>query len=183
MLSGLAVAHSVGIVHRDMKPDNVFVLEDDSSGSKVKILDFGVAKNLQSTGASGVLTKPGATIGTPSYMSPEQARAAEIDARADVWSTGALLFHAAAGRPPFQEANTLIWPRCRWALTRAWMSASKRCRSPGSLEKKFRKRWLTAFTSTDRVRPSTSPSARSRAHTAIDEPRFSRMARPGSSSP
>jgi len=105
VLSGLAAAHSVGIVHRDMKPDNVFVLDDPTGDSRIKILDFGVAKNLQSTGASGVLTKPGATIGTPSYMSPEQARAAEIDERADVWSTGAMLFHAAAGRPPFQEAS------------------------------------------------------------------------------
>ncbi|MCB9595853.1 MAG: serine/threonine protein kinase [Sandaracinaceae bacterium] len=103
ILSGLAAAHSVGIVHRDMKPDNIFVLEDPSGGSRVKILDFGVAKNLQSTGASGVLTKPGATIGTPSYMSPEQARASTIDERTDLWSTGALLFHAAAGRPPFHE--------------------------------------------------------------------------------
>jgi len=105
VLSGLAAAHSVGIVHRDMKPDNVFVLDDATGDSRVKILDFGVAKNLQSTGASGVLTKPGATIGTPSYMSPEQARAAQIDERADVWSTGAMLFHAAAGRPPFQESS------------------------------------------------------------------------------
>lgn len=105
ILGGLAAAHSVGIVHRDMKPDNVFVLEDASGGSRVKILDFGVAKNLQSTGASGVLTKPGATIGTPSYMSPEQARAAAIDERTDLWSTGALLFHAAAGRPPFAETS------------------------------------------------------------------------------
>ncbi|MBX3275399.1 MAG: serine/threonine protein kinase [Sandaracinaceae bacterium] len=105
VLGGLAAAHSVGIVHRDMKPDNIFVLEDASGGSRVKILDFGVAKNLQSTGASGVLTKPGATIGTPSYMSPEQARAATIDERTDLWSTGALLFHAAAGRPPFAEAS------------------------------------------------------------------------------
>jgi len=105
VLSGLSAAHSVGIVHRDMKPDNIFVLEDASGGSRVKILDFGVAKNLQSTGASGVLTKPGATIGTPSYMSPEQARAAAVDERTDLWSTGALLFHAAAGRPPHQESS------------------------------------------------------------------------------
>ncbi len=105
VLSGLAAAHAVGIVHRDMKPDNVFMLEDASGGARVKILDFGVAKNLQSTGASGVLTKPGATIGTPSYMSPEQARAATVDERTDLWSTGALLFHAAAGRPPFQESS------------------------------------------------------------------------------
>ena len=104
LLSGLAAAHNVGIVHRDLKPDNVFILREPGE-SRLKILDFGVAKNLQSTGASGVLTKPGATIGTPSYMSPEQARAAVVDGRTDVWSAGALLFHAAAGRPPFVETS------------------------------------------------------------------------------
>lgn len=71
----------------------------------MKILDFGVAKNLESTGASGVLTHPGSTVGTPSYMSPEQARAQPIDHRTDLWSVGAVLFHCAAGRPPFVEPN------------------------------------------------------------------------------
>jgi len=105
ILSGLVAAHAAGIVHRDLKPDNVFVLDDATPETRIKILDFGVAKNLQSTGASGVLTKPGATIGTPSYMSPEQARATPVDERTDLWSTGALLFHAAAGRPPFNESS------------------------------------------------------------------------------
>lgn len=104
ILDGLAAAHGVGIVHRDMKPDNIFLLAEPGQSS-LKILDFGVAKNLNSTGASGVLTRPGATIGTPSYMSPEQARAGELDVRTDLWSTGALLFHAAAGRPPFHESS------------------------------------------------------------------------------
>jgi len=105
LLSGLAAAHRAGIIHRDLKPDNIYVLDDPTPETRVKILDFGVAKNLASTGASGVLTKPGATIGTPSYMSPEQARAATVDERTDLWSTGAVLFHAAAGRPPHHEAS------------------------------------------------------------------------------
>ena len=105
LLDGLAAAHAVGIVHRDLKPDNLFMLETPLDGTTLKILDFGVAKNLESTGASGVITKPGATIGTPSYMSPEQARAIPVDHRTDLWSTGALLFHAVAGRPPFVETS------------------------------------------------------------------------------
>ena len=104
ILGGLAAAHAKGIVHRDLKPDNVFLLAQPAE-ARLKILDFGVAKNLQSTGVSGVLTKPGATVGTPSYMSPEQARATPVDERTDLWSAGALLFHVAAGRPPFQEAS------------------------------------------------------------------------------
>ncbi|MGE0787268.1 MAG: serine/threonine-protein kinase [Sandaracinaceae bacterium] len=105
LLDGLAAAHDAGIVHRDMKPDNVFLMDPPVGGRRVKILDFGVAKNLKSTGSSAVLTRPGAAIGTPSYMSPEQARGAEVDARTDIWSVGALLFHAVAGRPPFVETN------------------------------------------------------------------------------
>lgn len=104
LLAGLGAAHAAGIVHRDVKPDNVLVL-DTPGASRVKILDFGVAKNLDSSGASGVLTRPGSTVGTPSYMSPEQARALEIDPRTDLWSAGAVLFHATAGRPPFLEQS------------------------------------------------------------------------------
>ena len=105
LLAGLDAAHAAGIVHRDLKPDNILLLDEPTPGSRVKILDFGVAKNLQATGTSAVLTKPGATLGTPSYMSPEQAKAAPIDERTDLWSVGAVLFHAASGRPPWVETS------------------------------------------------------------------------------
>lgn len=108
LLEGLSAAHAAGFVHRDVKPDNVFLLESvplEPDGPRVKILDFGVAKNLQNSGASGVLTKPGDTIGTPSFMSPEQAKAQPVDARTDVWSAGASLFYGATGRPPFDERS------------------------------------------------------------------------------
>ncbi len=104
LLDGLAAAHANGIVHRDIKPDNVLLLEDPSA-TRVKILDFGVAKHLDSSGTSAVLTQPGTTVGTPSYMSPEQARGLPIDPRTDLWSAGAVLFAATTGRPPFTDRS------------------------------------------------------------------------------
>src|SRR6185436_3039623 len=95
---GLAAAHAVGIIHRDLKPSNLFVLQRSDRRPFVKILDFGVAK-LQD-GAE--LTRTGMIVGTPAYMSPEQARGSStIDERADVYSLGAVLYHMLTGVPPF----------------------------------------------------------------------------------
>ncbi len=104
-LSGaLAALHARGLVHRDIKPENVMVRPDGYS----KLLDFGLAK-LVTLAQSGdpvdreVRTEPGIVIGTPRYMSPEQARGLELDARSDVWSLGAVLYEMATGRLPFAE--------------------------------------------------------------------------------
>jgi serine/threonine-protein kinase len=99
----LAAAHDKGIVHRDLKPDNIFVVEDPESpiGERVKILDFGIAK-LTDVGLAGSVTKTGAVMGTPAYMSPEQCRGTgEVDARADLYSLGCILYLIMGGRPPF----------------------------------------------------------------------------------
>jgi hypothetical protein len=94
----LAAAHEKGIVHRDMKPENVFLVGDPDL-PVVKVIDFGISKVDGVGGAS--LTKTGMVMGTPAYMPPEQARGARVDHRADVYGTGAILYHALTGQMPF----------------------------------------------------------------------------------
>src|SRR4029077_9075268 len=90
---GLGRAHRAGVVHRDIKPSNLILTDD-----MVKILDFGLAKFADSVH----LTVEGSTLGTVSYMSPEQSRAQEADARSDIWAVGIVLYEMLAGSVPFQ---------------------------------------------------------------------------------
>ena len=100
MLSGLEAAHAAGVVHRDLKPDNVFVVKTPQ-GPLVKLLDFGIAKLRTSKEFQVGLTRPGVMMGTPEYMAPEQAFAADsVDARADIYSIGAMLYEMLAGTRP-----------------------------------------------------------------------------------
>jgi len=100
LASVLAAGHGRGIVHRDVKPSNIFLA--DWRLDRVKLLDYGIARRAGATS----LTEAGMVVGTPAYMSPEQARGdRDIDARADVYGLGAVLFRCLAGRPPF-EAET-----------------------------------------------------------------------------
>jgi serine/threonine-protein kinase len=102
ILAGLAAAHAQGIVHRDLKPDNVLLTRDATGTFVVKILDFGIAKVMDVAGGMGVRTRTGVFLGTPAYMSPEQARnARDVDQRADLWSAGILFYEMLTGRAAF----------------------------------------------------------------------------------
>jgi serine/threonine protein kinase len=102
--SVLDATHSVGITHRDLKPDNVFLVPDREVGERVKILDFGIAK-LSGTLAD-VSPQTMGTMGTPAYMAPEQwGDSSKVDWRADLYSLGCLAFEMTCGRPPFVAEN------------------------------------------------------------------------------
>jgi serine/threonine-protein kinase len=105
LLDGLGAAHAAGIIHRDLKPDNIFLVRDKKTGKDfVKIVDFGVSKFSQTSPDSVMsMTRTGAVIGTPYYMSPEQAKGSKhTDHRSDLYSVGVVLFECATGQVPFQ---------------------------------------------------------------------------------
>lgn len=105
MCRSLAEAHKAGIVHRDVKPDNIILIRVDDDPDVVKVLDFGIAKAVM--GEDDVqLTGDGRIIGTPRYMSPEQILAEPLDHRSDIYSLGCILFEMLCGAPPFQQSST-----------------------------------------------------------------------------
>jgi serine/threonine protein kinase len=109
VLSAVGTAHAAGIVHRDLKPDNVFLVAEPNGGVSVRVLDFGIAKILPGDRPVGLplsLTQTGAILGTPFYMSPEQIFGEKsVDARADVWSLGVILYECLSGRRPLECEN------------------------------------------------------------------------------
>ncbi|HET9958850.1 MAG TPA: protein kinase [Polyangiaceae bacterium] len=107
VLIGLGAAHQAGIVHRDLKPDNIFILKEKAGKSDfVKIIDFGISKFQPMTGEGMKMTRTGAVMGTPYYMSPEQASGShEADQRSDLYSIGVIMFEAVTGRVPFDAAT------------------------------------------------------------------------------
>jgi serine/threonine-protein kinase len=107
----LQAAHEVNVIHRDLKPENVLILTRDGQKDFVKVLDFGIAKSgtddldKESQGPGRRLTHPGMTMGTPEYMSPEQAAGRPAGPRSDVYAVGAMLYEMLSGKPPFEGAN------------------------------------------------------------------------------
>ncbi|HEV7555971.1 MAG TPA: serine/threonine-protein kinase, partial [Kofleriaceae bacterium] len=100
---GLGAAHAVGVVHRDLKPDNVVVVPTSDGAELVKLLDFGVAKLLNRDDEDiGFQTAAGSVIGTPAYMSPEQAGGMSLDHRSDIYSLGAIMYELFCGQPMFR---------------------------------------------------------------------------------
>src|SRR5450432_848006 len=114
LLEGLGAAHGAGIIHRDLKPDNVYILRTKKgTGDYLKILDFGISKFNKLNSDSGMsMTRTGAVMGTPYYMSPEQAKGSkEMDHRSDLYSAGVILYEAITGQVPFnaETFNELIF--------------------------------------------------------------------------
>lgn len=101
---GLAAAHQAGLIHRDIKPENLLLTAEDH----IKITDFGLAKASNDTRKEMERTQPGQLLGTPFYMSPEQFSGEAIDARSDIYSLGATLYHFITGWRPFAEATTIM---------------------------------------------------------------------------
>ncbi|HEU5057215.1 MAG TPA: serine/threonine-protein kinase, partial [Kofleriaceae bacterium] len=106
MTGALMAAHRIGVVHRDLKPDNVYIVSDPEvpGGERAKILDFGIAKlRDKGEGFSAFQTQEGTVMGAPTYMAPEQVAGADkVDHRADQYSVGCILFEMICGRPPFE---------------------------------------------------------------------------------
>jgi serine/threonine protein kinase len=101
VLQALDYAHKHGIVHRDMKPENVLISDEGA----VKVADFGIARLTDDSGAGSTATKTGTTVGTPQYMSPEQVASSKVDGRSDLYSTGIMFYEMVVGRPPFTASE------------------------------------------------------------------------------
>ncbi len=105
LMGALSSAHQVGIVHRDVKPDNVFLIQREGCDDFVKLIDFGIAHIENSGGDLKTLTQAGQIYGTPQYISPEQAQGDPVDHRADLYAAGVILYEMLVGHPPFDGKN------------------------------------------------------------------------------
>jgi serine/threonine-protein kinase len=101
LASALSHAHAAGVIHRDLKPENVLVEIDETRGAVIKLTDFGIAKVLDVQG----VTSTGQVLGSPAHMAPEQIEGGDVDARADVFGLGVLLYECMVGHLPFEGKN------------------------------------------------------------------------------
>ena len=106
-LAALAAAHAKGVIHRDLKPGNLFLVQESSGTRYVKVLDFGLAKATGPMKNAAPKTREGITMGTPEYMAPEQAQARRVDGRTDLYSLGIIAFEMLTGRVPFMAETPL----------------------------------------------------------------------------
>jgi len=187
--SALEKAHAANIVHRDLKPANIFLVQREDQTAMVKLVDFGIAKIVRDESAptGGGLTRTGSAIGTPNYMSPEQAQGlTTLDHRTDIYSLGAVLYEMIAGGPPFPEMpsyeQTILQiltqpvPRCS-ALVPALpppvdqliadMMTFRAEQRIGTM-REVRERMLTVYPGLDRARLLLAPGASEEVTISID---------------
>ncbi|MHB8876320.1 MAG: serine/threonine-protein kinase [Myxococcaceae bacterium] len=107
MLSALSAAHGAGVIHRDLKPNNIFLVSQPGAPPFAKLLDFGLVKRQGLTRPDAEQTKTNMTVGTPEYIAPEQARGAPVDARTDLYSVGVIAFEMLSCERPFREATPM----------------------------------------------------------------------------
>lgn len=106
-MRGVAAAHAIGVIHRDIKPDNLFIAKDSTGAESLKVLDFGVSSVRSAAGSeAGAITRDGSVLGTPAYMSPEQLDdPASCDARTDIYAFGVVLYECLSGQRPFESTS------------------------------------------------------------------------------
>src|SRR5213075_2205665 len=103
--AGLHHAHELQIVHRDLKPENIMLVTGEPAGDRAVVMDFGLAKERRADPAIAKLTATGIILGTPEFMSPEQIRGKQLDARSDIYALGIVAFEMFTGKLPFQGRN------------------------------------------------------------------------------
>jgi serine/threonine-protein kinase len=163
VLDSLEEAHDVGVLHRDLKPDNIFMLETSGARDFIKVLDFGVAKIVGESGMSA--SGPGLVFGTPVYMSPEQMMGGEVDPRSDLYSLGVILFELLAGQPPFVGDSALALARQKARSTApALHDVNPSVRSTAALD------WLIArlLAANPSDRPEDAAECRSMLRAAVE---------------
>jgi serine/threonine-protein kinase len=104
VLDGLGAVHALGVLHRDVKPENVFLETAGDGGDRARVMDFGIARTV---GGPSPLTTSGFVYGTPAYMSPEQALGNDVDGRSDLYAAGVVLYRMLSGRLPFEDRNAV----------------------------------------------------------------------------